>query len=666
MSTPISIQPGTHRTLRSRQLALLDLLARAPFLRAEDLALELGISRSQSAAHLRSLEACHAIAHISRPAGPARSRPTHLYFLRPAGLSALRQEQEQAEASIPWWGTQDRRLLALLPRLDRLLVGHLFLQSLLIHAPQMLGEQGRAAQVRWTWIRDYQQPLPALPHGPFTQATRLFADWLLVLHVRQQRAQGEQAYPVFLLLDHACLPQKQIRARLQALLHARALAAQVHPQARAQFPLLMIVLPGWYRARHWQRLAVEINREREHPLRGCLAVVPTIQQESWRLPWQTLHRYGPCENPRALLVPSPPEACPAAWFGPSHHGLEVQETCSASQNGTHEARDRGRDARPLTHHLVRQLMAVQARDAHAPRSPYLVGVALERAQYRLIELLAEHPLLNLAEIAAFLGLGERSVQQYVAEIHASGCLETETLPEDSTRRFRLSSQGLQLVARRHHLPLRTIAERSALSEERAPVYRQKGLDKLRRTATLTRGVYAFFAQLARDAARHGHQLLWWETAYAREQSYYALARAAWRWEKPHGMGEYQAGARRVRFWLEWHGDWGASSNRLRALSVILAGYASYIRSLEWRREGHVLPVLLLVCPDGARERQIQDLAREHLGQLHPRPIVLSTTLESLQAAGPLAPIWESVVLPLGEPGRSRQVLSEIRAEEGKA
>lgn len=659
MSPPGSLPPGTQRPPRSRSrpLALLDALARTPFLRAEDLALELDLSPSQSAAHLRALEAQRAIAHVSRPTGPARSRPTHLYFLRPAGLAALRQEQ--ADTSIPWWGTQDRRLLALLPRLDRLLVGHAFLHALLVTAPQMLGEQGRAAQVRWTWIRDYQQSLPPLVRGPFAQAARLFADWLLVLRVRQAGRPGEQIFPLFVLLDHACLPQKQIRARLQTLLHARALAADRYPQTQGRFPLVLILLPGWQRARHWQRLAAEINRETEHPLRGCLAVVSPTQQDGWRLPWQTLHRYGPCENPRTLLCPYPPQACPPAWLGPCHHGLAVREQRLGEPDGGDDTR--GLSGGKLTNHLVRQLDALRAA---RKRAPHLAGVALERAHYRILEVLCVAPFLTPTEIAAFLGLHDTSVQQYIAEMQAFACLAEERLREEEpTRRLRLSSQGMRLLALRHHLQFRTIAVRQHGPGEAKSSYRQKGLDMLRRNATLTCGVYAFFAQLAREAPQHGHHLLWWETASAREQSYYSLARAAWRWEKPHGMGEYQAGSRRVRFWLEWHAGWNPGSNRLHALAEHLAGYASYIRAREWSREGHVLPLLLLVCPDGARERQIQHLVREQLGELRPRPIVLSTTRDHLSAAGPLAPIWKSVLLPLGEPEDDRQVFYGLHAQE---
>lgn len=86
-----------------------------------------------------------------------------------------------------------------------------------------------------------------------------------------------------------------------------------------------------------------------------------------------------------------------------------------------EARDgtRGLPAGKLTNHLVRQL---KRWPAAGKRVPHLAGVALERAHYRILELLAVAPFLTTAEIAAFLGIRDTSVQQYVAEMQAFSCL----------------------------------------------------------------------------------------------------------------------------------------------------------------------------------------------------------------------------------------------------
>ncbi|MBO0783861.1 MAG: hypothetical protein J2P37_34070 [Ktedonobacteraceae bacterium] len=269
----------------------------------------------------------------------------------------------------------------------------------------------------------------------------------------------------------------------------------------------------------------------------------------------------------------------------------------------------------------------------------LLGLRLSRHQYRLMELLLSHPLLSSTNLAALLSVQESSVRQYLSEMRSLYCLETEYLAADATTpRWRLSSHGLRLLALRYRLSLRAIATRHEEYEHPYPVYVQKGLEHLRRNAAHTIGVYAFFTRLATDAASPQHRLLWWETGYAREQAYYAFSRPAWTWEKPHGIGEYQIGTQRVRFWFEWQDSW----NSWQYIQSLLTGYATYIRSAEWRREGYVLPVLLLVCPDGVRERHMQQIVRDALGLLHPTPLILTTTVEMFNTCGPLAAIWQLV------------------------
>ncbi len=631
--TPAHTQPS----LEQKHVALLDCLKRTPFLRVEDLTLELRASHSQISTSIRTLRGQGLLTSLTRPAGDAEYGRTHLYFITPAGLTSLMHAQRLEQSSnLP----QEPQLVTLFPRLDRLLFGQAIIHNLLVNAARFFGEQGKPAVVRWTLIRDYHQTLVPHSDGNIARSTQLFVDWLLVFHIKQAGKQQEQMYPLFLLLDHECLPQQQIRQRLQTILQARQCAAHEHPCAFEQFPLVMILLPGWHRARHWQRLAAELNRDKDHPLRGCLAAISvkgiasrqvTSQKhvgalprpvDIWQLSWHTLHRYGILGNLRSLGFPSPATvtAVPKSWVGPSHHALGLPKSPSSTV-------------------------------------PDLLGLALERSHYRIIEILFAHPFLSQTNLAAFLRIQSSSVRQYLSEMRSYNCLDTEPLPGDPAERWRLSSQGLRLVALRHHIPLQRIATLQEKQDSDVPLYCQKGLERHRRNAVLTAAVYTFFTQLLLGTvAEAKHQLLWWETTYAREQSYYVLSSPAWKLEKPHGIGEYQAGSQTVRFWLEWCGDWNITQKSPKTL----VGYASYIRSKEWKREGHVLPILLLVCPDGERERSIQQLARAILGTLQPKPIVLSSTVEKVTIDGPLAPIWSLVLSPETEADSTRRFFYDVR------
>ena len=70
----------------------------------------------------------------------------------------------------------------------------------------------------------------------------------------------------------------------------------------------------------------------------------------------------------------------------------------------------------------------------------------------------------------------------------------------------------------------------------------------------TAGIYGFFATLSEAASQERlqgreHLLLWWETGPSCERRYHDHEH--WHNFRPDAMGEYQAGERRVRFWLEW-------------------------------------------------------------------------------------------------------------------
>ncbi|HEU5377447.1 MAG TPA: hypothetical protein VFV38_18655 [Ktedonobacteraceae bacterium] len=642
--------------------AILDCLARTPFVRAEDLARELAVSDSQLYRHLRFLRTRRLLEVVTRPATSVARGSCHLYTLTSAGLrtllgappavfSAQARAQRMQHAC---WEVSERWLRSLLPRLDRFALGQRVIQDLVAQAPAFFAERGTPATVRWSALRDFRQRVPALPQEGWSSPAQVFADWLLVLRVllpgRQQ--QEEQLYPLFLLLDHACLPPQVITQRLQALMQARQVLARAHPQARDSFSLVLIVLPAGqgHRARHWQRQAADLAHGSRLPLRGCLAALPAgtphgrqqVAGQGWQLPWHWLHRYGPCGPIRSLLEAFPREAAPDAWMGPTHQQRFPARLLTPGVPDAGQARrQRSAQATPASVRSFGSLVsrARQLDLAHlSPRTVGLLGLTLGGSHYRLLELLLVHPFLSQSHLAAFLQMREVSVRHLLVHLRERDCVEAEDLLRDGTPRFRLSSHGLRLLALRHAVPLGSLATPELEYVSPFPISRQKGIQSLRRHASLTVHIATFFAHLAQAGAQDDDQRLrWWETGYAREQQYATLARPAWHWKQPHALGDYQAGDQRVRFWLAWHGDEDHFSQRVQR---DLAGYADFIRSLEWRREGQVLPLLLVVCPDGVRERQMQRLAGALWAALHPRPLLLSTTCELLETAGPLAPIWQ--------------------------
>ena len=156
----------------------------------------------------------------------------------------------------------------------------------------------------------------------------------------------------------------------------------------------------------------------------------------------------------------------------------------------------------------------------------------------------------------------------------------------------------------------------------------------------TAGVYSFFAQLAVSANvnnEHGaqHRLLWWETGRACARHYHELD--GWHAIYPDGAGEYQVGARRLRFWLEW--DRGTMNRR--DLEVKFAAYAHYVRSREWQMDGNdPLPVLLVVTSDIAQDARLRAALAVTMADARNLAVWL-TSSEALHIYGSLAAIWRS-------------------------
>jgi hypothetical protein len=104
----------------------------------------------------------------------------------------------------------------------------------------------------------------------------------------------------------------------------------------------------------------------------------------------------------------------------------------------------------------------------------------------------------------------------------------------------------------------------------------------------------------------------------------------WHNLRSDAVAEYQAGERRVRFWLEW--DRGTMN--VRDLVIKFTPYAHYIASREWAREDARLPRLFCVAPDIAQERRMQRVAQTRLAETS--GLMLWTTTEVLlKEHGPL-------------------------------
>jgi hypothetical protein len=483
---------------------------------------------------------------------------------------------------------------------------------------------------------------------------RFFADGVLTLCIRTQQEKStlDQWYGLFLLATELD-DERLMRLRLERLLCWRE-CPERWPFYQHMLPVLILARSQRQRD-HWQR-AVEATalKLRLDPLAGELICFPPHEcthLNPWLLNWRTLHTEVSCHL-QDLLKPLPRATFPLSlWL---EEGKEEERAAHLPSNASIVTLSSGASSR-LSRFIVGDLANRAAHgaqeDLEEKEGVALLGLRLTPCQWNILRLLLAHPLLSDEELAAFLGLQQKSVRCLLYELHQLGCLEP--IQTGAGKRWHLCGRGLRLIAAANHMHLRNIA---ALSDDGAEsetsLVVQRGEDWLLQRIGHTAGIYGFFARLALAARQKpGHALCWWETGPVCEHRY----RVGEQWFnlKPDALAEYRMGQQQMRFWLEW--DRGTMN--ARDLAIKFTSYAHYIASHEWAREGSMLPVLVCVAPDIAQERRVHRVAHARLTQ-SAGLVVWTTTEVLLNEYGPLAPIWFPGLAQRGHAAKSGSILRQ--------
>ncbi len=631
------------KRLHPLDMRLLQWLLRYPFQRAEDLAVAGTVSIATVYRHLGVLQSLGLIERVLP--GTLGRETCWLYHLSNLGLHVLAAQEQTDPASLAQtWLTDERGLLRLLPRLAGLVTVQNCINGLVTSAPEALAQLGRRSEIRWHWVRDY-----AYRFTYREKVIRCTADAALLLRARPATARGrvgaqEQWYCLLLLLDPGVSDTNLLRQRLKHLLCFRECAERW--PVYQHFPPVLVLTSSSRQREHWQRCAGEAALQLQvAPLVGAITYRPVERDAGssnpWRLAWKTLSTTVPCRL-QDLLLPLPAEA-----VLPGLLNQPMAETSEAVPQEDASCSPPRRLSRIISGHFMERASSVeQVKIENAGRSNWeeretlaFLGLRMDRRHLELLDLLLTHPLLDVQEMATLLDLEGSSMERYVRALRNHGSIDP--IATRVGQRWRLSGQGLRLVAATHHVSMQSIAtsaEPTGDDEEVTLV--QRGLDVLLRHVEHTVGVYSFFASLCRAARQEQamgreHRLLWWETGLVCERRY--RDHDHWHNLRPDAMGEYQAGEQRVRFWLEWD----RATMGTRDLVNKFSTYAHYAASREWYREPGGLPLLLVVAPAKAQEMRIARIASVFLKDT-PALAIATTTATRLVEQGPLAAIWYQV------------------------
>jgi hypothetical protein len=565
---------------------------------------------------------------------------------------------------------------------------------------ERLALQQVGALTEWAWERDYPFALTGQrgQRNPSTQprgrSVRLDAYVRLRVHLSADmisptspvsaagRTENTTSYGLFVLYDGALLDPGRPQALLRALLRAR----QAFEADGGTMPTLLLLVPDAYRAQRWQALNARTAMERwlARPLDGGILVVPPPWQNGnraaqqthiaserscsgaeapnlWQANWLSLRDPG-SRRLAALLTPAPEPSLPAlSMVAPTYDPDAPRPGRAAKVIGHFNDRaDRWAESEASRGELGRSSVAGGGRRGHEPapssgrEALALLALRLDARHDAVLALLAAHPLLRGEELAAVLGISSTSADVYLRHLHRLGLVAPATsitvrgappVPPGIRwlrGRYALATVGTHLLTARSGRNIKGAlpADGQGLQRGNGPAaayYRE--VAALMRVPAHTAGVYQFVVSLYRSArvARAGgqdHFVAWWETGPACARQYREVD--GWHALRPDAAGEYVAGTRRLRFWLEW--DRGTM--RRRDLEAKFAAYDHYVRSREWRADGNTpLPHLLVVTSDyGQETRLLAALAAAFAGG--PCSLAVRVTLlDQLMAHGPLAAIW---------------------------
>jgi protein involved in plasmid replication-relaxation len=311
-------------------------------------------------------------------------------------------------------------------------------------------------------------------------------------------------------------------------------------------------------------------------------------------------------------------------------------------------------------------------DSHigVPRkSLCLLSLQLGARLTEILTVLLRVPGIQIVDLADLLGIQLPSIDRYLSDLDHYGLLrrcrnaaqsigdkdrnikaiQQNHLSYDPSTAVWLSDSGRWLAAATHRMsPQSQFARRAA---SRHP----QRLDDLWVPTAHNLGVHHFFALLARAAAPENyhlaqepvqsprHRLIWWEMGMLAERRYRYHGR--WCHLRPDGAGCLRADSKLFRFWLEW--DQG--SMNLSDLTRKFISYYTYLASGAWREESdRAIPHLIIVVQSFGQFQRMRKAAEIASASSTTRSEIprLNASIafaDDLERAGPLAPIWSSLL-----------------------
>ena len=271
---------------------------------------------------------------------------------------------------------------------------------------------------------------------------------------------------------------------------------------------------------------------------------------------------------------------------------------------------------------------------------HLLPVVLKPAEKRVLDCLADWPLIDAADLGGILRLSPSGVSKLTSRLEKLCLLSKVVL--DGRRRLALSDRGLALLARRDRVSVGAAVRRwsvepmdgqSPSSWRDLPGARAR---PLARTMGHTQAVHRFMAALVQQAkGTKDYRVA--QVSPPHHATRYFRYGGSLRSIHPDGFGVVQNGSRTMPFFLEYE-------RRAVNPSTMAARLAPYLRYYSSNRpledHGH-RPLVLIVFEDSLAEANFLGVARREMKLTRVEAPVWVSHREALEREGPLGEAWRS-------------------------
>ena len=271
---------------------------------------------------------------------------------------------------------------------------------------------------------------------------------------------------------------------------------------------------------------------------------------------------------------------------------------------------------------------------------HLLPVVLKPAKKRMLDCLADWPLINAADLGGILGLSPSGVSKLTSRLEKLCLLSAVVI--DGRRRLALSDGGLTLLARRDRVSVGAALRRwsvesmdgqSPSSWRDLPGARSR---PLARTIDHTQAVHWFMGALVRQAkGTKGYRVA--QVSPPHHATRYFRYGGSLRSIHPDGFGVVQNDSRTLPFFLEYERRAVNPSTMAARLAPYLRYYSSN-RPLEDHGER---PRLLIVFDDPLAEANFLGVARREMKRTRVKVPLWVSHREAIERVGPLGKVWRS-------------------------